>query len=314
MAAPGVDVNILRTPDACFAASARLLPEPRTLEIPAGSAAPGQTLRMAYVDTGPSDAPAVLLLHGEPTWSFLYRTIIARLVDAGLRAVAPDLIGFGRSDKPAAITDYSYQAHLDWTWAFIGSLRPSLGGRGLHLVCQDWGGLLGLRLVAEHPEAFASVVAMNTSLPTGAGRAPKEFLDWRDYALTTPTLPIGAIVRRMSARPITDDIVAAYDAPFPDESYKAGARAFPALVPITPDDPAAIANRAAWDSLAQFERPFLTLFGDGDPMTRGNDRAFQKRIPGCRGQPHAVLANVAHFIQEDVGDEVGRRIAAFIGG
>jgi len=304
-------VNILRTPDACFAA-AGALPAPRYLEIAAGPSAPGQRLRMAYVDAGPPDAPAVLLLHGEPTWSFLYRTIIARLVDAGLRAVAPDLIGFGRSDKPAAVTDYSYQGHVDWLWAFVGAIRASLGGRGIHLVCHDWGGLLGLRLVAEHPAVFASVVAMNTSLPTGGGRTPQEFLDWRAYALTAPALPVGAVVRRMSARPIADDVAAAYDAPFPDESYKAGARAFPALVPITPDDPAAAANRAAWDALARFDRPFLTVFGDSDPMTRGVERALQKRIPGCQGQPHAILPGVAHFLQEDAGDEVGRQIVAFL--
>lgn len=307
-------MNILRTPDTCFAAAARSLPEVRHLEIPAGPTAPGQSLRMAYVDAGPADGPVVLMLHGEPTWSFLYRTIITRIVDAGLRALAPDLIGFGRSDKPAAVTDYSYQGHVDWLWTFVNWLRSSLGGRGIHLVCHDWGGLLGLRLVAEHPAVFASVVAMNTSLPTGSGRAPQEFLDWRQYALTAPELPIGAIVRRMSAQPVSDDTVAAYDAPFPDESYKAGARAFPALVPISPDDPAAAANLAAWDSLARFDRPFLTLFGDSDPMTSGSDRAFQKRIPGCRGQPHGVLPGVAHFIQEDAGDEVGRRIAAFIRG
>lgn len=304
-------MNILRTPETCFAAIPGL-PPPRYAEIPAADQvidSPG--LRMAYVDAGPADAPLVLLLHGEPTWSFLYRTIIARLVEAGLRAVAPDLIGFGRSDKPAAIADYSYQRHVDWLWAFVDTLRPP---HGIYLVCQDWGGLLGLRLVAEHPAAFAGVVAMNTSLPTGAGRVPQEFLDWRTYAMTTPVLPIGATIRRMSARPLSDAVVAAYDAPFPDESYKAGARAFPALVPIAPDDPAAAANRAAWDSLARFERPFLTLFGDADPMTRGSDRAFHKRIPGCHGQPHAVLPGVGHFIQEDAGDEVGRRIAAFVRG
>ncbi len=293
-------MNILRTPDACFATAAAALPAPSYVELPGG-------LRMAYVDAGPRDAPLVLLLHGEPAWSYLYRSIIPHLVGAGLRAVAPDLIGFGRSDKPAAIADYSYQRHVDWLWAFVERL-----GSPLHLVCHDWGGLLGLRLVGEHPEVFASVVAMNTSLPTGAGRVPQAFLDWRDHALHTPVLEVGATIRRLSARPVSDATVAAYDAPFPDESYKAGARAFPALVPITPDDPAAAANRAAWDALARFDRPFLTLFGDSDPMTSGMERVFQKRIPGCQGQPHAVLPGVAHFLQEDAGDEVGRSIAAFV--
>lgn len=301
-------MKVLRTPDACFDVITAALPAPRYVDLRA-PADDGPALRMAYVDEGPRDAPLVLMLHGEPTWSFLYRAIIERVVHAGLRAVAPDLIGFGRSDKPAAMTDYTYQRHVDWVRSFLEQVRA---GARVHLVCQDWGGLIGLRLVAEHPDWFASVVAMNTTLPTGT-RVPESFLAWREESQTMAHFDVGGIVSGLCARPLSAEVRAAYDAPFPDDRYKAGARIFPALMPIAPDEPSALANKAAWEALGHFERPFLTLFGDSDPMTRGNERVFQKRIPGAAGQPHAVLPGVAHFIQEDAGDDVGRRIASFIG-
>jgi haloalkane dehalogenase len=300
----GGSVNVLSTPDECFRAVPGPLAPSRYAAVESGD---GVALRMAYVDSGPRDAPLVLMLHGEPTWSFLYRTVVDRVVAAGLRAVAPDLIGFGRSDKPAEMADYSYQRHVDWVRSFI----EQLGADQVHLVCQDWGGLIGLRLVGEHPERFASVVAMNTTLPTGT-RVPESFLAWREESQTMADFDVGGIVSGLCARPLSAAVRAAYNAPFPDDRYKAGARIFPALMPISPDEPSAIANRAAWDGLGRFERPFLTLFGDGDPMTRGNERVFQKRIPGTQGQAHAVLTGVAHFIQEDAGDEIGRRIAAFV--
>jgi haloalkane dehalogenase len=298
---------VLRTPDDCFDVTG--IAPPRYVDV---SADGGPALRMAYVDEGPRDAPLVLMLHGEPTWSFLYRVVIDRVVHAGLRAVAPDLIGFGRSDKPAAMSDYTYARHVAWMRGFLDELDG--GARDVHLVCQDWGGLIGLRLVAAQPERFRSVTAMNTTLPTAARPAPPEFHAWRQQAQTMATFAVGALVQSLCAQPLSDAVIAGYDAPFPDETYKAGARIFPALLPIDPDEPEARANVEAWERLAGFERPFLTLFGDGDPMTRGTERVFQKRIPGTRGQPHAVLPGVAHFIQEDAGDEVGRRIAAFVAG
>jgi haloalkane dehalogenase len=300
-------MDVLTTPEARFAGLA--LPPASVVDVPSGD---GGALRMAYGDSGPRGAPVVVMLHGEPTWSFLYRAVAAPIAAAGLRAVTPDLIGFGRSDKPAAMSDYTYQRHVDWVRSFLEQLRAATGGAAVHLVCQDWGGLIGLRLVAEHPGWFGSVVAMNTTLPTGT-RVPESFLAWREESQTMAHFDVGGIVSGLCARPLSAEVRAAYDAPFPDDRYKAGARIFPALMPIAPDEPSAIANRAAWEALGRFERPFLTLFGDEDPMTRGNERVFQKRVPGAAGQPHAVLPGVAHFIQEDAGDDIGRRIASFIG-
>jgi haloalkane dehalogenase len=298
-------VKVLRTPDDRFAAPGAAWLAPRYVDVPSGE---GSTLlRMACVDEGPREAPLVLMLHGEPTWSYLYRTIAARVREAGLRVVAPDLVGFGRSDKPASPSDYTYERHLGWTLALIRAMAL----RGVHLVCHDWGGLIGLRLVAAHPELFSSVVAMNTALPIGHS-VPQEFLDWRHYAQNTPALPIAKLIQSLCTTTLTPEARAAYEAPFPEESYKAGARAFPALVPIDPDDPEAAANRSAWEALGRFDRPFLTIFGGRDPMTRGSERAFQTKIPGARNQPHALLPDAGHFIQEDAGEDLGRRIAAFV--
>ena len=300
-------MKCLRTPDARFTDLPGYPFAPHYQEVPTGDA-DGGTLRMHFVDEGPRDAPVVLMLHGEPSWSFLYRKVIARVVAAGLRAVAPDLPGFGRSDKPAAQDDYTYQRHVDWMWAFI----QAQGLTDVTLLCQDWGGLIGLRIVGEHPERFARVVAANTFLPT-ADRPPQDaFLAWRRFSQDTPELPIGFILQSASKRPLSDAVRAAYEPPFPDESYKAGARRFPLLVPIAPDDPAVPANLAAWQGLERFERPFLTAFGDGDPITRGADRVLQARIPGAKGQPHTTLKDAGHFLQEDAGEELGDVVAAFV--
>jgi haloalkane dehalogenase len=248
------------------------------------------------------------MLHGEPSWSFLYRKVIAAVTAAGLRAVAPDLIGFGRSDKPAERSDYSYQRHVDWLRAFMdaASLPP------VTLLCQDWGGLLGLRLAGEEPDRFARIVAANTFLPTGDMPMPDAFFAWRQFSQTVPELPIGRIITSACARPVAPEVVAAYEAPFPDETYKAGARAFPALVPATPDDPAAAANRAAWAGLLHFGRPVLTAFGDKDPITRGADKLLQAAIPGARGQAHTTITDAGHFLQEDAGPELARVVSDFI--
>jgi haloalkane dehalogenase len=269
----------------------------------------GGALRLAYVAAGPEDGEIVLLLHGEPSWSFLYRTVIPVLTAAGLRAVAPDLIGFGRSDKPAQQSAHSYARHVAW---LRQALFERLDLRDVTLVGQDWGGLLGLRLVGEHPERFARVVAANTGLPTGDHPMSEAFLAWQRFATTTDRFDVGRVVQNGTRTELPSEVVAAYDAPFPDDRFTAGPRVFPSLVPTRPDDPAAAANRTAWDVLTQFEKPFLTAFSDGDPITGGGDRVFQKLVPGARGREHCTLAGGGHFLQEDVGPELGRVVAEFV--
>ena len=293
-------MEALRTPDQRFAAL------PDYPFVPHYTEADG--LRIHYVDEGPRTADPVLCLHGEPSWSYLYRKMIPVFVAAGQRVVAPDLVGFGRSDKPVHREDYTYQRHVDWLRAVLEGLDL----RRVTLVCQDWGGLLGLRLAAEHPERFARIVAANTFLPTGDVPAGPAFLAWKHYSQTTPEFHVGGIVRGGSATPLAPEVVAAYDAPFPDDRYKAGARQFPLLVPVTPDDPAAPANRRAWEVLRRWEKPFLTAFSDQDPITRGGDAWFQEAIPGTRGQPHTTITGAGHFLQEDRGEELAQVVVDFI--
>jgi haloalkane dehalogenase len=248
-------------------------------------------------------------MHGEPSWSFLYRKMIPILVDAGLRAVAPDLVGFGRSDKPARRTDYTYQRHVDWMTHWLGAVD-------LHdatLVGQDWGGLIGLRLVAEDPDRFTRVVAANTFLPTGDRHPGDAFLAWQRFSQETPDFTVGRIVNGGCTSDLSPDIVAAYDAPFPDESYKEGARQFPMLVPTSPDDPAAGPNRQAWEVLRQWTKPFLCAFSDQDPITKGADQALRAQIPGCEGQPHTVISGGGHFLQEDRGEQLADVVVDFVG-
>jgi haloalkane dehalogenase len=294
-------MEALRTPDDAFAAITDFPYEPHYADV-------GDGLRMAYVDEGPRDAAPVLLLHGEPSWSYLYRKMIPPLVEAGHRAVAPDLIGFGRSDKPTAIEDYSYERHVGWTTALVEALDL----RDITLFCQDWGGLIGLRIVAEHPDRFARVVASNTGLPTGDQDPGEAFRAWRKFAQEVPVFPTGNIINGGTASQLDEATIAAYDAPYPSPDYQAGARAFPALVPTSPDDPAAPANRAAWEVLSRFDKPFVTAFGTEDPITRGGDRPLQKLIPGASGQPHRTIEGAAHFIQEDAGPELAELIDSLI--
>ncbi|OGO50653.1 MAG: haloalkane dehalogenase, partial [Chloroflexi bacterium RBG_16_68_14] len=275
-------MKVLRTPDERFANLPGYSFEPHYLEI--------DGLRMHFVDEGPRRADPVLLLHGEPSWAYLYRKMIPIVVAAGHRAVAPDFIGFGRSDKLAGREDYSYQFHVDVLTAFLEQLDL----RRITLFGQDWGGLIGLRVLAEQHERFARAVAANIFLPTGDNPPGEAFLRWRQFATTSPAFDIGRVVQAGTVTTLSDDIVAAYDAPFPDDSYKAGARAFPALVPISPDDPAAPANRQAWEVLERWEKPFLTAFSDSDPITRGGDRVFQQRVPGAKGQPHTTIVGAGH--------------------
>ncbi|MGM0433680.1 MAG: haloalkane dehalogenase [Pseudomonadota bacterium] len=278
--------DILRTPESRFE---RLLDypfEPHYRDV--------DGLRMHYLDEGPADADPVLMLHGEPSWSYLYRHMIPVCAAAGHRVIAPDLIGFGKSDKPARIGDYSYQSHMDW----LGGLIEQLDLRRITLVCQDWGSLLGLRYAAENPERFRAIVVGNGMLPTGDQAMPRAFQLWKTFALYSPVFPPARIVDVGSFRRLSRDERRAYDAPFPSRHYKAGARAFPALVPASPSDPATEANRRAWEVLSQWDKPFLTTFSNGDPVTRGGDRYMQERIPGAQGQPHVTLKG-GHFLQED---------------
>ncbi len=294
-------MEALRTPDERFA------------NLPGHPFAPhyatvADGLRVHYVDEGPPGAAPVLMLHGEPSWSYLYRKMVPVLVRAGHRAIAPDLVGFGRSDKPVRRDDYTYQRHVDW----MRGLIEALDLRGVTLVCQDWGGLIGLRLVAEHPDRFARVVAANTFLPTGDRPLGPAFLAWQKYSQETPDFHLGGIVKGGCVTDLAPEIIAAYDAPFPDDRYKAGARMFPLLVPASPSDPASAPNRKAWEKLGRWEKPFLTAFSDSDPITRGADRILQEAIPGAKGQPHTTITGAGHFLQEDKGEELARVVADFI--
>jgi haloalkane dehalogenase len=301
-------MDALRTPDDRFADLPGFAFAPNYVEVPSGDEG---TLRVHYLDEGPRDAPVVLLMHGEPSWSFLYRKMIPVLTAAGLRSIAPDLVGFGRSDKPTERTDYTYARHVEWMRA---ALFDALDLRDVTLVGQDWGGLVGLRLVGEHPDRFARVVAANTFLPTGDAPPGDAFLAWQRFSQTVEQFPVGFIINTGCTTDLTEDLVAAYDAPFPDETFKAGARQFPMLVPTSSDDPAAAANRAAWAVLRAFDRPFLTAFSDEDAITRGGDRVFQRDEPGCAGQPHTTITGGGHFLQEDRGEELARVVATFVQG
>ncbi len=298
-------MKVLRTPDKYFAGLPDFPYEPNYLELSDDNFG---SLRLHYIDTGPINARTVLLMHGEPTWSFLYRKLIPIIRAADFRVIAPDLIGFGRSDKPALQEDYSYQRHVDWMQDFID--QTSL--QNIILVCHDWGGLIGLRLLADDPQRFDQVVVSNTSLPTGGKKISQAFLSWQKFAKESDDFDIGTIVSLGSVKPLSPEVVAAYKAPFPDDSYKAGARVFPLLVPTLPDDPAALANRKAWEVLQKFERPFLTAFSDSDPITEGWDLVFQKRVPGAKDQPHGTLKGGGHFLQEDCGEELAHMIVDFI--
>ncbi len=296
-------MELLRTPDERFADLPGWSYDPHYVDV----TAEGQTARMAYVDEGPHDGRPVLLLHGEPSWSYLYRSMIGPLVAAGRRVIAPDLIGFGRSDKPAAREDYTYARHVGWLTDLVVT---HLDLTDVVLFGQDWGGLLGLRVAAEQEARFGAIVASNTFLPAGDRPLGAGFEAWRTFSQQTPELPVGRIVDGGTARALDPAEIAAYDAPFPDESYKSGARQFPMLVPDGSDDPAVPANRAAWEVLRRWEKPLVCAFGDSDPVTRGADAVLQSLIPGAAGQPHVMLEGVAHFSQEDAGPRLAEIIIA----
>jgi haloalkane dehalogenase len=299
-------VEAVRTPDEQFVGLPGYDFAPHYADIPSGD---GGTLRMHYLDEGPSDGPVVLLMHGEPSWCFLYRKMIPILVARGFRCIAPDLIGFGRSDKPVERDDYTYARHVEWVRSLV---VDHLGLTDATFFGQDWGGLVGLRVVAENETRFARVAIGNTGLPTGDARITEAFLNWRKFSQETPNFDIGFIVSSAVVNPLPQEVLDAYNAPFPDDTYKAGARVFPTLVPITPDDPASAANRAAWEVFAKWEKPMIMLFSDSDPVTKGSDRLFLEKVPGTKGQAHKTIEQAGHFLQEDKGEELATAVADFI--
>lgn len=294
-------MKFLTTPAAQFENLPDYPFEPNYIEV-------GEGMKMHYVDEGDKNAPVVLLLHGEPSWSFLYRKMIPVFVENGYRAIAPDLIGFGKSDKPTEMSDYTYALHLEWTNEIITQLDL----KNMALFCQDWGGLIGLRLAMAHQDRFSSIVVGNSMLPTGARKPNDAFLKWQSYSQKVEVFPIGSIIQRSTVNDLSKEIVAAYDAPYPDESYKAGARIFPALVPTSETDPQSDNNKKAWVELTKWTKPFLTLFSDTDPITNGLERIFHKLVPGTKGQPHEIIKSGGHFLQEDKGEEIAEKMVEFL--
>ncbi len=298
-------METIRTPDERFADLPGFPFAPHYVDIPDLD---GGTLRMHHLDEGPADGPVVLLLHGEPAWCYLYRTMIPILAEAGHRVIAPDLVGFGRSDKPTRPEDYTYARHVGWLSAL---LFDHLDLRGITYVGQDWGGLLGLRLVGQDPDRYDRVVIANTGLPTGDRPLSEAFMAWQKYSQESPHFNIGKIVAGGCIDGLSDAEIAAYDAPYPDDTYQAGPRILPSLVPTGPDDPAAADNRAAWEVLEAFEKPFLCAFSDGDPVTAGGERTFLRRVPGTAGQAHTTITGAGHFVQEDRGPLLAQLIVDF---
>ena len=292
-------MQALRTPDSRFENLPDYNFKPNYFEV--------DGLRMHYVDEGPKDGAVVLLLHGEPSWSYLYRHMIPPLRDARFRVIAPDLIGFGKSDKPVIKSAYSYAGHVSWMKQFIESLDLE----EITLFCQDWGSLIGLRVAAENKQRFARIALGNGGLVTGDQKLPTAFRIWQNFARFSPWFPIGKLIQKGTVKELSDAEVLAYDAPFPSAKFKAGARAFPLLVPSTPDDPATEANRAAWAVFEEWQKPFLTTFSNRDPITRGGEKVWQKTVPGAERFEHVKIRNAGHFLQEDKGSELAEVLIAF---
>jgi len=327
-------METLRTPDECFEKLPGYDFAPHYTDVPDGD---GGSLRIHHVEEGPRDGQPILCLHGQPSWSFLYRKMIPIFTERGFRVLAPDLVGFGRSDKPAQRDSYTYAAHVAWMTAWLEAQDL----RDVTLVCQDWGGLIGLRVATERPDRFARIVAANTGLPDGTGipeeagpamhklydsipvvkaselgarfaakDGPPGFFFWRKYCAESPEFSVADVMRSISGA--AEDVIAAYAAPFPEPRYEAGARQFPSLVPIFPDDPEILANRRAWEVLRRWEKPFLTAFSDGDPVTRGGEKRFQQEVLGARGQEHPTIVGAGHFLQEEKGPELATAVLRFI--
>jgi haloalkane dehalogenase len=315
-----------RTPDEYFENLADFPFQPNYLQVDDGD---GGELRVHYLAEGPEDGPVVLLMHGQPSWSYLYRFMIPPLVAAGFRCIAPDLVGFGRSDKPTSQDDYTYASHISWMSDWLTQLNL----QDITLFCQDWGGLIGLRLVTAFPQRFAHIVVANTGLPTGmipeeyteflkdayktlpvvkASELGARFLDtsgipgflyWRKFCAETPELDIGEVLSVSSAAEMTPEAEAAYRAPFPDQSYVAGARKFPQLVPVFIDEDEVEENKLAWKVLEAFDKPFMTAFADGDPVSAGGEKIFQQRVSGAAGVAHRTIENAGHFLQQDAPEQ-----------
>ncbi|HVU75134.1 MAG TPA: haloalkane dehalogenase [Mycobacteriales bacterium] len=301
-------MDVLRTPDEAFTAVPDWDHPVSYVEVPAldGSDA---AVRVAYVDVGPRDGEPVLCLHGEPSWGFLYRHVATALAEAGLRVIVPDLVGFGRSDKPALVTDHTYERHVAWMIAALLDDGPRLSG--VTLLCQDWGGLIGLRMLTDRPEHFARVVAANTGLPNGTRRMPDVWWRFHDFVTSTPSLPIGFLVDGGTARTLSDAERLAYEAPFPDATYQAGPHAMPGLIPQEPDAPSAAENVRAWSVLTELEVPFVTAFSDADPITRGSEVPLQQKVRGAQGEPHVTLPG-GHFLQEDCPRELAQVVVDLV--
>lgn len=293
-------MKILRTPDNRFSNLLDYPFKPNYIQL--------GDIRIHYVDEGESSKEVVLLIHGEPTWSYLYRKMVPIVSESGYRVIVPDLVGFGKSDKPIDQEDYTYEKHVGWISSFIESLDL----KNINLFCQDWGGLIGLRIVSEQGYRFNRIIASNTSLPTGDFKVPKAFFNWQKFSQDTPVFNASKIVKSSCVNKISNEVQKAYDAPFPDETYKAGARRFPMLVPTSPNDPSSQPNREAWEKLKNWHKPFLTAFSDSDPITKGGDILFQKLIPGCKGISHKTIVGAGHFLQEDKGPELAQLIVDFI--
>ncbi|MFD8499389.1 haloalkane dehalogenase [Amycolatopsis sp. NPDC059657] len=292
-------MKLLRTPDDRFTDLTDFPYDPHYADLSDG-------VRVAYVEAG--EGPPVLLLHGEPSWSYLYRTMIPVLAAAGFRAIAPDLVGFGRSDKPVSKGDHSYARHVGWMRELAFDV---LDLRDVTMVGQDWGGLIGLRLVAENADRFAAVVAANTGLPTGDTRMPDVWWSFREAVEKAPVLDIGRFVQSGCRTRLAPEVLAAYNAPFPNETFKSGPRAMPGLVPNSPDDPASEANRAAWAMLTKLDLPFLCAFSDSDPITGPMSPILQRTMPGAEGRDHPVIVNAGHFLQEDAGVALAEAVVRF---
>lgn len=293
-------MKLLRTPDERFENLPDFPYKPNYLEV--------DGIRIHYVDEGPRSPECVLLMHGEPSWCFLYRHMIPILTKAGYRTLTPDLVGFGRSDKPTKKSDHTYRKHIEWMtkWVKLLDLQK------ITLFCQDWGSLIGLRVAIENQERFSRIVLSNGGIPTGKQRQPDAFLNWRESSRTATKFYVGRVVQAGTITKLPRNVIKAYDAPFPDDTFKSGARIMPSLVPISKDDPEHEANKNAREQYFQWKKPFLTAFSDGDPITRGGYRFWQENVPGAKGQSHTTIKNAGHFIQEDKGPELADLIIKFI--
>jgi haloalkane dehalogenase len=294
-------MKLLRTPDERFENLPDFPYQPHYFEI--------DGIRIHYIDEGPRDAEPILLMHGEPTWAYLYRRMIPILIKNGNRCVAPDLVGFGRSDKPTEITDHTYAKHVHW----ITELVKSIDLRNITLFCQDWGSLIGLRVAAENENRFKRIMLSNGGLPTGDQKPNPAFVTWQKFSVEVPILEISRLIQgSIRSRKLTDEELAAYEAPFPEDKYKAGPRILPSLVPTSKDDPAAPANRKAAEVFMAWNKPFLCAFGDNDPITKGGDRFYINNVPGAKGQKHTTVKDAGHFIQDEKGEEIAGLLVEFI--